>query len=159
MAEILIRDAHAGDVDTILDFVKALALFERQPAAVVATAADLLRDGFGTAPRFHCAIAEIDGNPVGFTLWFQNYSTWKGRPGIFLEDIYVSDAARGQGVGAKLLTDLARRAVAIGAGRLDLNVLDWNPARGFYERLGIQQITEWLPYRIEGDALAALAGR
>jgi GNAT superfamily N-acetyltransferase len=157
MADIEIRDAVPGDAPTILQFIQELATFEREPDAVVATEADLLRDGWGPTPRFSCRIAEFDGKPCGFALWFFNYSTWVGRAGIYLEDFYVSPWARGRGVGERLIVDLAAIAVHHGARRLDLSVLEWNPAREFYHRLGIKRHPDFLPYRIEGDALKALS--
>jgi GNAT superfamily N-acetyltransferase len=159
MPDITIRDARPDDVATILRFILELATFENMPEAVVATESDLLRDGFGPNKRFSCRIALLDGAPVGFALWFYNYSTWKGRAGIFLEDLYVSEAARRHGVGRRLFVDLAAIAVREGAGRLDLNVLHWNPARAFYERMGLGHLDEWLPYRITGAALLELASR
>ncbi|HVJ54533.1 MAG TPA: GNAT family N-acetyltransferase [Aliidongia sp.] len=159
MDEIRIRAAVPEDVPVILALIRELARFEKQPDAVVATEADLLRDGWGPTPRFGCAIAELNGAPCGFALWFYNYSTWEGRAGIYLEDLYVSPAARGKSIGEKLMVEVARIAVAEGARRLDLNVLDWNPARAFYHRLGITHRDDWLPYRIDGEALKQLAKR
>jgi GNAT superfamily N-acetyltransferase len=157
MARIHLRDATPDDVPTILDLIRELATFERQPDAVVATEADLLRDGFGPDKRFGCRVAELDGRVMGFALWFFSYSTWLGRAGIYLEDLYVAESARGHGLGRRLIVDMAQVAVRHGARRLDLSVLDWNPARGFYERLGIQPRTDWVPYRIDGEALVQLA--
>lgn len=157
MSAILIRAAGPQDVGTLLGFVRALAAFERVPDAVRASEADLLRDGFGPVPRFEARLAVIDGAACGFTLFFTTYSTWEGRPGLHLEDIYVADWARRRGVGRQLLADLAAIAVERQYRRLDLSVLDWNPARGFYERIGIRHHAGWLPYRVSGEALAALA--
>jgi GNAT superfamily N-acetyltransferase len=157
MPKILLRDAVPGDVPTILALIKELATFERAPDAVVATEADLLRDGFGPEKRFGCRVAELDERVAGFALWFFSYSTWLGRAGIYLEDLYVAEAARGHGLGRRLIVDMAELAVRHGAQRLDLSVLDWNPARGFYARLGIEHRTDWLPYRIDGKALQRLA--
>jgi GNAT superfamily N-acetyltransferase len=159
MSEIRIRDAVPEDVPAILRLVRDLATFEQQPDAVVATEADLLRDGWGPQPRFSCRMAELDGTIVGFALWFYNYSTWEGRAGIYLEDLYVSPEARGRGVGERMIVDLAQIAVREGCRRLDLSVLDWNPARGFYHRLGLTHRSDWLPYRVVGDALTALAAK
>jgi GNAT superfamily N-acetyltransferase len=157
MTEIQIRDAVPEDVPAILRMIRELAAFERQPDAVVATEADLLRDGWGPQKRFGCRMAELDGAVCGFALWFYNYSTWEGRAGIYLEDLYVSPAARGRGVGGRLIVDLAALAVREGLRRLDLSVLDWNPARDFYHRLGLQHRADWLSYRVTGAALQALA--
>ena len=157
MSIIHIRAATPEDVGTLLAFVRALAAFEQMPDAVGASEADLLRDGFGPAPRFEARLALLDGKPCGFSLFFTSYSTWEGRPGLFLEDIFVEDGARGHGVGRRLVADLAAIALARGYRRLDLSVLDWNPARAFYERLGIRHEEGWLPSRASAAALAALA--
>ena len=157
MSIIHIRAATPEDVGTLLAFVRALAAFEQMPDAVGASEADLLRDGFGPAPRFEARLALLDGKPCGFSVFFTSYSTWEGRPGLFLEDIFVEDWARGHGVGRRLVADLAAIALARGYRRLDLSVLDWNPARAFYERLGIRHEEGWLPYRASAAALAALA--
>lgn len=159
MPDITLRDAAPADVPVILALIRELATFEREPDAVVATEADLLRDGWGPEPRFGCRLALLDGRVAGFALWFYNYSTWLGRAGIYLEDLYVSPWARGHGLGERLVADLARRAVQEGMRRLDLSVLTWNPARQFYEKLGLAHRSDWLPYRLEGDAIRALAER
>jgi GNAT superfamily N-acetyltransferase len=157
MSGLLIRSTTRADVGTLLRLIRTLAAFERQPDAVVASEADLLRDGFGAIPRFEARLARRDGAAVGFTLFFTTYSTWEGRPGLYLEDIFVEESARRRGVGRALIADLARLALERGYRRLDLSVLDWNPARGFYARLGIDHRAGWLPYRATGAALAALA--
>jgi GNAT superfamily N-acetyltransferase len=155
---LVIRKAQPQDVGTILNLIRGLAEYERAPDAAKATEADLLRDGFGTDPKFHCVIADWQGAPVGFALYFYNYSTWKGRPGIFLEDLFVWPEYRGKGIGKALLLHLAKIAVAENCGRYEWNVLDWNtPAIEFYEGLGAVRMSEWLPMRIEGDALLELA--
>jgi GNAT superfamily N-acetyltransferase len=154
---ITIRPATPEDVGTMLGFVRDLAAFERMPDAVSASEADLLRDGFGPTPRFEARIALSDGKPCGFSLFFITYSTWEGRPGLYLEDIFVAEWARRQGVGRRLLADLAALALERDYRRLDLSVLDWNPARRFYESIGIRHHDGWLPYRVRGAALAALA--
>jgi GNAT superfamily N-acetyltransferase len=159
MPETRIRDAVPEDVPAILAMIRALAEFEREPDAVVATEADLRRDGWGPQKRFSCRIAEIDKSVCGFALWFYSYSTWEGRAGIYLEDLYVVPEARGQGLGEQLVADLARLAVHEGCRRLDLSVLDWNPARDFYHRLGFEHRADWAPYRVSGDALNALAAK
>jgi len=157
MSRVAIRPATAADVETILRFIKGLAAFEKEPDAVKATTADLLRDGFGEQPKFEVLIAEVDTEAVGFALFFPTYSTWEGRQGIHLEDIFVLEQWRGHGVGQQLMVELAKIAVARGCARLELSVLDWNPAREFYHRLGITHQEEWLPYRISGESLQALA--
>jgi GNAT superfamily N-acetyltransferase len=153
----MIRAAVAADVGTLLRLVRELADYEREADKVRATEADLLRDGFGPSPRFEAIIAESDGAAVGFALFYPNYSTWDGRPGLFVEDLYVTASARGCGVGRMLLAQLARIALERGWNRLNLNVLDWNPARGFYHRIGLAHQTAWLPYRLAGADLASLA--
>jgi GNAT superfamily N-acetyltransferase len=157
MPNLTIRSATPADIGTILTFIKGLAAFEREPEAVQATEADLLRDGFGEQPKFETLIAELDGQPVGFALFFPTYSTWEGRSGIHLEDIFVVEQVRGQGVGRRLMAALAAIAVARGCARLELSVLHWNPAREFYHHLGMKHLEEWLPYRVSGEALRALA--
>lgn len=157
MNKIVIRPATPNDVGTILGFIKALAAFEREPDAVKATPEDLLRDGFGEQPKFETLIAERDGEPVGFALFFHTYSTWEGRSGLYLEDLFVMEHMRKYGVGRTLMAALAAIAVARGCARFELAVLDWNPAREFYHRIGMHHKHEWLPYRMSGATLQALA--
>ena len=157
MPQITVRPATPADVETILTFIKGLAAFEHEPDAVKATVDDLRRDGFGEHPKFETLMAELNGQPVGFALFFPTYSTWEGCPGIHLEDIFVLEQMRGHGVGRKLMAVLAAIAVARGCARLELSVLHWNPAREFYHRLGMGHLEEWLPYRLSGEALRALA--
>ena len=157
MRKTAVRPATPADVETILGFIKGLAAFEREPDAVRATLDDLRRDGFGKQPKFEVLIAELDGEPVGFALFFPTYSTWEGRPGIYLEDLFVAEHARGLGLGRKLMAALAALAVARGCRRLELSVLHWNPTREFYHHLGMAHLQEWLPYRLAGEALQALA--
>ncbi len=157
MPNLTIRPAVEADCATILRFVRELAAFEREPDAVKACEEDFRRDGWGERPVFEALIAELDGAPVGFALCFRNYSTWEGRAGLFVEDLYVTPEARRFGAGRKLLAAVARRAVEQGCRRVDLNVLDWNPARGFYDRLGFRHLEDWRPYRLTGEALGALA--
>lgn len=156
---VTVRSAVEEDAEVILGFVRDLAEFEKELHAVKATAEDFRRDGWGPDPVFQALIAEIGGQPVGFALTFRNYSTWEGRHGIFVEDLYVKPEARRYGVGRALLTEIARRAVAAGCRRVDLNVLHWNPARAFYSRIGLTHMEEWLPYRLTGAALTDLAAQ
>ena len=153
-----IRPATAADVPQILVFVRALAAFEREPDAAVATEADLLRDGFGANPFYFCLIAECDGQPAGFALYFFNYSTWTGRPGLYLEDLFVQPAFRGLGIGKALLQWVAAIAVEKNCPRLQWEVLDWNtPAIDFYRAMGAEFLDEWRNVRMTGEALKRLA--
>lgn len=154
----LIRKATAADTTLILDFIRALATFERAPDAVEATAEGLLRDGFGPHPFYYCLIAEQDGRPAGFALYFFNYSTWLGRPGIYLEDIFVHPEFRGLGIGKGLLKEVAAIALEKGCQRLQWEVLDWNtPAIDFYHAMGAEFLDEWRNVRLGGEALKRLA--
>ena len=153
-----IRPATPDDIPEILAFIRELAHYEKEPASAVATHDDLLRDGFGPTKRFRCLIAEWSGEPVGFALFFYNYSTWKGRAGIYLEDLFVRPAFRGKGIGKGLLAKVAAIAVAESCPRLEWAVLDWNqPAIDFYNSLGATPMSEWTTMRLSGDALPALA--
>jgi len=156
--QTLIRWAHREDAGEIVRLVRALAEYEREPPSIVKmTEADVLRDGFAEPRRFEALLAESGGRPVGFALFFPNYSTWEGRPGLYVEDLFVEPHARGQGLGRMLMAALARIAHERGCRRLDLNVLTWNPTRDFYHRIGLAHLDEWLPYRMRPDAIAALA--
>ena len=153
-----IRPATTSDAGLMLELIRALAIYEREPDAVTATESDLLRDGFGASPKFRCVIAEWNGEAAGFAFWFYNYSTWQGRPGLYLEDLFVKPEFRGKGIGKALLLHLARVASEEHCGRFEWSVLDWNtPAIEFYESLGAKLHREWLRMRVEGDALAKLA--
>ena len=153
-----IRKATLDDVPLILEFIRELAEYERAPEEAVATPEDLRRDGFSRDPRFHVEIAEWDDEPAGFALWFFNYSTWQGKPGLYLEDLFVRPRFRKKGIGKALLVHLARVAVEKGCGRYQWQVLDWNtPAITFYESLGAKVMKEWLTMRVSGDALDNLA--
>ena len=153
-----IRPATPADIPTILRFIHELASYERAADAVVATEADLLRDGWGPTPRFTALIADFDGEPAGFALYFTSYSTWRGHHGIRLEDLYVTPTLRGKGIGKALLARLARIAIDEGCPRLEWDVLDWNvPAIAVYESIGAKILTEWRIMRLAGDPLQALA--
>ncbi len=153
-----IRPATPADIAVILRFIRELALYEREPDAVFATEADLLRDGWGPAPRFRSVIAEHDGEPVGFALFFSSYSTWRGHHGIRLEDLYVTPSARGKGIGKALLRHLAQIAVAEGCPRLEWDVLNWNqPAIDFYRSVGAVPLSDWTIMRLADQALTTLA--
>jgi GNAT superfamily N-acetyltransferase len=174
-----IRAAMPADVPTMLRFVHELATYEREPNAVIATEADLLRDGFALAPdgtaldspiRFRTLIADYSDSDnespeaplaaAGFALYFTSYSTWLGHHGIRLEDLYVTPSLRGKGIGRALLTRLAQIAVDEGCPRLEWDVLDWNaPAIAVYERIGARILTKWRIMRLSGEALHTLAAR
>ena len=155
-----IREATPGDVPEILAMIRELAEYERAPHEVVATP-DLLRDAlFGPEPAVFALIAEADdsGAVAGFALWFRNFSTWLGRHGVYLEDLYVRPAYRGHGYGKALLSSLARIGVDRGYGRFEWWVLDWNtPAIDFYRSLGAEPMDEWTVQRVSGEALRRLA--
>jgi len=153
-----IRTATPADLPQILTFIRALAAYEREPDAVTATEADLLRYGFGPNPFFSCLIAEQDGQPAGFALYFFNYSTWVGRPGLYLEDLFVQPEFRGRGIGKALLRQVATIAREKDCPRLQWEVLDWNtPAIDFYRAMGAEFLDEWRNVRVSGEALARLA--
>jgi GNAT superfamily N-acetyltransferase len=155
---LTIRPATASDIPLIQQFIRDLAEYEREPAAAVATQQDLLRDGFGPEPKYRCTIAEWDGQPAGFAFFFYNYSTWQGKPGLYLEDLFVKPNFRGKGIGKSLLLNLAKIAVAENCGRFQWQVLDWNtPAIDFYQSLGAEMMSTWLTMRVSGDNLRRLA--
>jgi len=154
-----IRAANREDIPQILAFIRALAAYEREPQAVIATEAELERDGFGPDPYFFCLMAEVDGHAAGFALCYFSYSTWMGRPGLYLEDIFIEPELRGRGVGKALLERLAQIAVEKGCSRLHWEVLDWNtPAIEFYRTMGAEFLDEWRNMRVTGEALRKLAG-
>lgn len=156
----MIRPARVEDVPVILTLIRELAIYEREPDAVVATEDDLRTALFGPDPAVFAHVAEEDGTVVGYALWFLTYSTWLGRHGIHLEDLYVTPAARGRGHGKALLTELAAIAVERGYGRVEWSVLDWNrPAIDFYESLGAEPMSDWTTYRLTADALTKLGTR
>ena len=156
----IIRAAGPGDVATILRFVHELAAFEREPDAVLATEAMLDAALFGAVPAAEALIAEGPDGAVGFALFFHNFSTWTGKRGLYLEDRYVTPEARGQGVGAALLTTLAGLAIDRDCARFEWSVLDWNAdAIAFYRKVGAVGMEDWTIQRMSGDALVKLAGR
>jgi Sortase and related acyltransferases len=158
MSQLIIRVATVADAPLILHFIRELAEYERLAHEVEATEADIRRDLFGENPRAFAEIAELDGRPVGFCLWFYNYSTFRGRAGIYVEDLFVLPEARGLGAGKALLRRLAQRCVEADLGRLEWSVLNWNaPSIAFYDSLGAAAMTEWTVRRLDGQALHALA--
>ena len=153
-----IRNATVNDLALILFFIRQLAEYEREPDAVVATEADLLRDGFGPQPKFRCVLAEWDGKPAGFAFFHYNYSTWRGQPGLYLEDLFVLTEMRGKGIGKALLQHLAQVAVEENCYGIRWMVLEWNqPAVQFYDALGAKLLGEWETMLLSGDALKQLA--
>jgi GNAT superfamily N-acetyltransferase len=160
-AMISIRPATPADIPLILQLIRDLAVYEREPHAVVATPELLQKNLFGAPgqpPVATCLIGELDGRPEGFAIYFFNFSTWLGRPGVYLEDLFVRPAARGAGLGKGLLTRIAKIAHERGCGRMEWAVLDWNePAIGFYKSLGAVPMSEWTVYRLTGESLSRVA--
>jgi len=157
---LTIRTAQAGDAAQIVTFIEALAAYEKLSHEAKASEADIVRNLFCGDPKVFCEIAEWDGTPVGFALWFYTYSTFQGRHGMWLEDLYVDPAMRGKGIGKALLQHLARRCVAEGLGRFEWWVLDWNePSIEFYKAQGGVMQDEWTKVRVEGAELAKLGAQ
>jgi GNAT superfamily N-acetyltransferase len=153
-----IRPAHRDDVAALHALIVGLAEYEHAADEVKATEADLRAALFASSPAVFADVAEHEGEIVGMALWFRNYSTWTGRHGIYLEDLFVRPEHRGRGYGRALLAGLARRCVDEGLTRLEWSVLDWNePALGFYRALGAVALDEWTVHRLSGEALARLA--
>ena len=157
MSEVTIRFATAADAGTIVRLIRALAEYENLGSYVSISEADVLRDGFGDRACFECLLADSAGATVGFALFYHTYSTFAGRPELWVEDIFVAEAARGRGVGRELMARLAAVCLDRGCAHLMLSVLHWNPARDFYRRLGFEHVQDWLPYRLDGDRLRRLA--
>jgi GNAT superfamily N-acetyltransferase len=155
---LTIRRAEPKDAAAILDLIRQLAVYERLLHEVTATDADITATLFGNQPRVFCDIAEWNGETAGFALWFYNYSTFLGRHGLFLEDLFVREEFREHGIGKALLRHLAQRCVTENLGRFEWSVLDWNQtAIGFYEKHGAIPRKEWIGCRLTGEALEALA--
>jgi len=152
------RDARPGDEPIVAGFVRALAEYEKLAHEAVATEADFSCALFGSPPRAHALIVEDAGGPIGVAVWFYNFSTFTGRPGLYVEDIFVVPERRGQGIGRAVFRELARRAITEGCERMEWWVLNWNrPAIEFYRSLGAQAMDEWTTQRLSGEALAAAA--
>ena len=157
---LTIDPATPADVPLILGLIRELAQYERLLHEVRTRPEHLQRHLFGPRPYAEAVIARVGGEPVGFALWFHNYSTFEGRPGLYLEDLFVRPAYRGHGVGQALMAHLAKLAVERGCGRFEWSVLDWNtPAIDFYRRLGAVGMDAWTVQRLSGEALHALAAR
>ena len=154
---VTIRDAVPADVPVILRFITDLAIYERLQHEAVATEADLVRELFGPSPKVFCQLADVSGEPAGFALWYYTFSTFQGRLGIWLEDLFVDPARRGHGIGKALLVDLARRCLREELGRFEWNVLDWNqPSIDFYQSQGAVFLDHWRRCRVSGAALERL---
>lgn len=157
---IHLRPASPHDIPLILSLIRELAEYEREPDAAVATEPLLHQHLFGEHPCAECLIAELNGDSQGFALFFHNFSTWRGRPGLYLEDLFVRPAARGSGLGRAMLVHLARLAVSRGCARMEWAVLDWNePAIGFYRSLGAVPMNGWTTWRLTDDSLIQLASK
>lgn len=155
---VVIRAATAADAGAIVRLVRDLAVFEREPlSSVKITEADVRRDLFGPRPRCEVLLADLAGKPVGFALYFHNYSTWEGRSGLYVEDLFVDAGAQKLGIGRLLMAEIAAIAEARDCRRIDLSVLHWNPARRFYDRLGFAEMTDWRPYRLAAAGIRRLA--
>jgi len=155
---LLIRRARSDEAGLVLSFIRELAEYEKLTHEVEATEAMIAEALFGANPRLYCAITEWSGDVVGFAVWFVNFSTFSGRHGIYLEDLYVRPSHRGKGIGKALLAYLAKECVENGWSRLQWAVLDWNaPSIAFYKSLGAVQMDEWTTHRITGEALRRLA--
>lgn len=158
MDEVRVRSAGPQDVGLLVELIRALADYEKLSAQCVVSEADLREHLFGARPYAEALIAECGNEPAGFALFFHNYSTFLGKPGLYLEDLFVRPAMRRRGVGKRLLRELAALAVARGCGRYEWTVLDWNePAIRFYESLGAELKREWIINRVSGEALHKLA--
>ena len=156
--DLELRYASEEDLGLIFEFIKALANYERLGHEVIADEQTLRRSLFGERRFAEVVIAEFHGKPAGFALFFHNFSTFLGKPGLFLEDLFVEPELRGNGIGRELLSCLARIAVQRGCGRMEWSVLDWNePAIGFYEKIGAVAMDDWTVYRLVGDSLDEVA--
>ena len=158
MAEILIREATIEDASLILEFIMELAIYEKAEKEVIATVEDIKSVLFDSGTTANAVICTSDGEPIGFALYFLNFSTWLGKYGLYLEDLYISPNYRGTGAGKRLLRYLAELAVENNYGRFEWSVLDWNePAIKFYESIGAKAQSEWVGYRLEGQSLSDFA--
>lgn len=157
-APIAVRQATAADAELLLSLIRELAVYEHLEHQVVATEDSLRESLFGSQSCADALIAELDGQPAGFALFFSSYSTFLGQQGIYLEDLYVKESLRGRGIGKRLLAEVARLAVERNCGRLEWSALDWNEsAIGFYKKLGAEALDQWTGFRLTGDALRRVA--
>ncbi|RXK00218.1 GNAT family N-acetyltransferase [Arcobacter sp. CECT 8986] len=158
MSNVIIREANIEDSETIFNFIKELAIYEKALDEVKTSVEGIRQSVFGENSVSYALIAEYNNEPVGMALYFFNYSTWEGKNGIYLEDLYVSEKHRGIGAGKALLKQLAKIAVEKDCKRVEWQVLDWNkPSIDFYDSIGAKGLTEWIPYRLTGDALVEFA--
>ena len=154
----MIREAKISDAQAIYDLIVELAIYEKEPEAVVATVDDIKENLFGTDPVAYCHVAEVDGQVVGIAIWFLNYSTWLGKAGLYLEDLFVKPEFRGSGLGLQLMKTLAQLCVDRNYERFQWWVLDWNePSINFYKSIGAEAMNEWTVYRLSGSALKSFA--
>jgi len=158
MTQLTIRDAQCEDAQQILDFITELAIYEKAEDQVLATIDTIKSSIFSAHSHVDAIICEYQGEAIGMAIYFYNYSTWLAKPGLFLEDLYVTQAHRGKGAGKQLLKHLANIALDKGCGRFEWNCLDWNtPSRAFYESIGAQSQDEWVGYRMSGQTLEDFA--
>ncbi len=154
----MIREAKISDVTAIYQLIVDLAVYEKEPNAVVASPADIQDNLFGANPVAYCHVAEVDGKVVGIAIWFLNYSTWLGKAGLYLEDLFVNPEYRGKGLGLELMKTLAQLCIDRGYERFQWWVLDWNePSINFYKAIGAEAMDEWTVYRLSGSALKRFA--
>ena len=154
----MIREAKISDVQAIYDLIVELAIYEKEPDAVIASVEDIKENLFGTDPVAYCHVAEVDGQVVGIAIWFLNYSTWLGKAGLYLEDLFVKPEFRGSGLGLQLMKTLAQLCVDRNYERFQWWVLDWNePSINFYKSIGAEAMDEWTVYRLSGSALKSFA--
>ena len=154
----MIREAKASDVEAIYELIVELAIYEKEPDAVVASVEDIKENLIGTNPVAYCHVAEVDGQVVGIAIWFLNYSTWLGKAGLYLEDLFVKPEFRGSRLGLSLMKTLAQVCVDRGYERFQWWVLDWNePSINFYKSIGAEAMDEWTTYRLSGSALNSFA--
>ena len=154
----MIREAKISDVEAIYDLIVELAIYEKEPDAVVASIEDIKENLFGADPVAYCHVAEVDGQVVGIAIWFLNYSTWLGKAGLYLEDLFVKPEFRGSGLGLQLMKTLAQLCVDRNYERFQWWVLDWNePSINFYKSIGAEAMDEWTVYRLSGSALKSFA--
>ena len=160
MSDVQIRAAQVEDSAIILEFIRELAVFEKEPDAVTATITDIERNLFDEHTTTEAIICCLDGRPIGFAVYFLNFSTWLGKNGLYLEDLYITPEFRNCGAGRKIIKYLAKKAVDTDCGRFEWSVLDWNEsAIRFYESIGAEPLSEWTTYRLAGSRLKAFAGK